>query len=70
MPIYHFAVHNSRVHPDPEGMELPADEAAHQEALRIIRDLKRNNEGRWIGWTIEVTNGAREVWQIPFIGPQ
>ena len=70
MPLYHFAVHNSHVHDDPEGSDLPDDGAARQEALKIIRDLKRNNEGMWIGWTVEVTHGARQVWLIPFIGTQ
>ena len=36
--------------------------------LQIIRDLRKNNEGKWIGWTIEITEGDRQVWQIPFIG--
>jgi hypothetical protein len=68
MPLYHFAVHNSHVHDDPEGTELPDDGAARKEALQIIRDLKRNNVGMWTGWTIEVTEGVRQVWQIPFLG--
>ena len=70
MPLYHFAVHNSHVHDDPEGTELSDDGAAHKEALRIIRELKRNNVGMWTGWTIEVTDGARHVWQIAFLGVQ
>jgi hypothetical protein len=68
MPLYHFAVHNSHLHDDPDGTELPDDGAAHKEALRIIGDLKRNNVGIWTGWTIEVTDGGRRVWQIPFLG--
>jgi hypothetical protein len=70
MTLYHFAVRNSHVHDDPEGTELPNDGAAHEEALQIIRDLKRNNEGMWIGWTVEVTDGVRQVWLIPYIGAQ
>jgi hypothetical protein len=31
----------------------------------IVRDLKKNNEPKWKGWTIEVKEGDREVWQIP-----
>jgi hypothetical protein len=68
MPLYHFAVHNSHLHDDPEGTVLADDGAAREEALQVIQDLKRNNEGKWIGWTIEVTDGDRQVWQIPFIG--
>jgi hypothetical protein len=70
MPLYHFAVHNSHVHDDPEGTELADDGAAREEALQIIRDLKRNNEGNWIGWTIAVRDGDRQVWRIAFIGAQ
>jgi hypothetical protein len=70
IPLYHFAVHNSHVHDEPEGTELPDDEAARQWGLEVIRDLKKNNESMWKGWTIEVTDGDRQVWQIPFIGEE
>ena len=69
MPRYRFIVHNSHRHDDPEETELPDDEAARVEARQIIRELKQNNdEGRWKGWTIEVMEGDRQAWQIPFIG--
>jgi uncharacterized protein DUF6894 len=70
MPLYHFAVHSSHLHDDPEGTELPDDEAARQWGLQVIRDLKRNNKTGWNGCTIEVTDGDRQVWQLPFIGTQ
>jgi len=68
MPLYRFAVHNSHAYDDldSDGAELADDEAARQEALLIIRDLNRNNEPKWKGWTIEVKEGDRRVWQIPF----
>jgi hypothetical protein len=66
MPIFRFAVHNGHWHDDPEGTELPDDAAARDEALKIIREVTRNNEQVWTGWTIEVTEGDRRVWQIPF----
>jgi hypothetical protein len=68
MPLYRFAVHNSHRHDDPEGTELFDDGAARDEALKIIRDMTRNNEPSWKGWSIEVTEGGRRVWQIPFTG--
>ena len=49
---------------------MPDDGAAHEDALQIIQDLKWNNDGMWIGWTVEVTEGVRQVWLIPFIGAQ
>jgi len=70
MALYRFAVRNSHWHDDPEGTELPDDEAAREMALQVIRDLKRNNETGWKGWMIEVTDGDRRVWQIPFIGAE
>jgi hypothetical protein len=67
MPLYHFAVHKSHLHDDPDGTELADDAAAREMALQVIRDLKRNNETVWKGRTIEVTEGDRQVWQIPFV---
>jgi hypothetical protein len=66
MPLYRFAVRNSHWHDDPGGTELPDDEAAPEEALQVIHDLKKNNVSGWKGWTIEVTDSDRQVWQIPF----
>jgi hypothetical protein len=66
MPLYRFAVRNSHEYDDPDGTELADDEAARQEALLIIHDLTKNNEPKWKGWTIEVKEGDRQVWQIPF----
>jgi hypothetical protein len=66
MTLYRFAVHNSHWQDDPEGTELPDDGAAREEAMQVIRDLKKNNETGWSGWTIEVKDGDRQVWQIPF----
>jgi hypothetical protein len=70
MPLYRFAVHNSHWHDDSEGTELPDDGAAREAALQVIRDLKKNDQTRWNGWTIKVTQGDRQVWQIPFIEGQ
>jgi hypothetical protein len=70
MPLYRFAVHNSHWRDDPEGTELADDETAREAALQVIRDLKKNDETRWKGSTIKVTQGDRQVWQIPFIDAQ
>jgi len=71
MPLYSFAVHNSHRRIESEASELlPDDGAARGEAVGIIRDLKKNNAALWRnGWTIEVvTEGNRQVFQIPFLG--
>jgi len=67
MHLYHFTIHNDccRYAPD-EGTELSDDAAARQEAVKVIRDFKKNNENGWKGWTMEVIEGDRRVWQIPF----
>jgi hypothetical protein len=67
LPLYRFAVHSSHRYDVPEGTELPDDEAAREEALQVIRDLKKNNETGWKGCTITVADGDRQVWRIPFI---
>jgi hypothetical protein len=67
MPLYRFAVHNSHLHDDPDGTELADDAAAREMALQVIRDLKKNNVTGWKGWTIDVSQGDRQVWQIAFI---
>jgi hypothetical protein len=71
MPYYRFAVYNGRRLDDPGAAEfLPDDEAAREEALQIIQDLEKNDQVRWKGWTIEVTEGDRQVWQISFSGAE
>jgi hypothetical protein len=67
MPLYQFALHNGHRLDDQEAAEfLPDDKAALEQALQIIHDLKKNNVSGWKGWTIEVTEGDRQVCQIPF----
>jgi hypothetical protein len=70
MTLYHFVIHNSHSHDDPEGTELLDHVAARVVALQVIRDLKKNNEAKWIGWTMEVRDGDHQVWQIPFAGAE
>ena len=71
MPLYRFALHNGHRLDDEEAAEFLADdEAAREEALQIIRDLKKGNASGWKGWRVEVTDGDRPVWQIPFIGAE
>jgi hypothetical protein len=63
MPLYSFAVHNSHRRIESEASELlPDDGAALEEAVGIVRDLKKNNAALWRnGWTIEVTEGDHRV---------
>jgi hypothetical protein len=71
MPLYRFGLHNGHCLDDEESTELlPDDEAAREEALQNIRDLKKSDISGWKGWRVEVTDGDRQVWQIPFIGAE
>jgi hypothetical protein len=68
MPLYSFSLRGGHRPDDFEATEiLPDDEAAREEALQIIRDLKKNNRTAWNGWRVDVTDGDRQVWQIAFI---
>jgi Domain of unknown function (DUF6894) len=71
MPLYYFAVLNSDRHDDPDGTELPDDAAARTYAMKVIRELQHGEGHNWRGWTMEVTQGQRLVWQTPFeaVGP-
>ena len=65
MPRYHFAVLNtSSRQEDQEGTVLPDDAAAREYAIRVIGELRRGDN--WKGWLLEVTQGERLVWQLPF----
>jgi hypothetical protein len=66
MPRYHFAVKDAARYDDPDGTELPDDAAARDYAIRIIREVQHGEEHNWTGWTMEVRQGQRIVWQIPF----
>ena len=67
MTLYRFAVRNSHQGDVLEvGSELADDEAARQETLLIIHDLTKSNGPKLKDWTMEVKEGDRRVWQIPF----
>jgi hypothetical protein len=48
------------------GVELPGDAAAWDFAAKVMRGLLESLEEDWTGWTMEVTEGGRSVWRIPF----
>ena len=66
MPRYHFAVKDAARYDDPDGTEMPDDATARDYAIRIIREVQHGEEHNWTGWTMEVRQGHRIVWQIPF----
>ena len=66
MSRYHFAVKDAARYEDPDGMELPDDAAVRDYAIRVIREVQHGEDHNWTGWTMEVRQGQRIVWQIPF----
>jgi hypothetical protein len=69
MPLYCFSLRDGHRLDDREATELlPDDKAAREEAFQIIYELKKNNLTAWNGWRVEVTEGDRRVWEIPFMG--
>jgi hypothetical protein len=52
MPLYSFSLRDCHRLDDFEATELLP---------------KKNNLTAWNGWRVEVTDGDRQVWQIPFI---
>jgi hypothetical protein len=67
MPRYSFVVFNPDTRfEDPHGTELPDDAAAQAFAVRLIRELEEEEGDAWRGWTMEVTQAERLVWQVSF----
>jgi hypothetical protein len=68
MPIYNLTAHNGSRLEDDGGVELPNDAAARAYTLQVVRQLKWNNGDRWNHWKMEVSEGDRQVFDIPFDG--
>jgi hypothetical protein len=67
MPLYHFVVREPDfTHDDPEGVDLPDDDAAKHEGQRIVRELKES--GYDAGDAVLVVHDERgqTVHSIPF----
>jgi hypothetical protein len=68
MPRYQFVVRHSAyadMEDNEAGTELPDDAAAREFAAKVMRGLVQQQDD-WHGWTMEVREGARRVWQLPF----
>jgi hypothetical protein len=68
MPHYVLSVRhfdNDYLVDEPQGVQLADDGAAREFALRVMRGLVIKEEN-WEGWTMEVTQGGRRVWRLPF----
>jgi hypothetical protein len=68
MPHYNFHFTDGRhVYHDDEGLDLPNDAAAREEAELIAGDLWDDpGEGDWSEWAIRVTDeSGRDITRIP-----
>ena len=69
MPRYKLVVRHSAyaaLEDGEAGTELPNDAAAREFAAKVMRGLLDQREDDWHGWTMEVREGRRRVWQLPF----
>jgi hypothetical protein len=69
MPRYLFDVchlDDDYLEDNPAGVELPDGAAARDFALKVMRGLVDSLDEDWAGWTMEVTEGGRPVWRLPF----
>jgi hypothetical protein len=63
MPTYFFHIDGERPHRDVIGEDLPHDEAAWVEALRLTRDIEGMVQPGQ-RWTLEVHDGNRVLYRV------
>jgi hypothetical protein len=66
MPRYYFIVHALETIDDPEGGEYPGDAAALAAAVKIVREIRSDEQADFRGWSVEVRADQRQVAVIPF----
>jgi hypothetical protein len=69
MPRYQLVVRHpayADLEDDEAGTVLPNDAAAREFAAKVMSGLVQQQEDDWHGWTMEVRQGGRRVWQLPF----
>jgi hypothetical protein len=70
MPRYYFHLTDGTdVLDDPDGLELPGDAAALEEAVLVAADVKTRFRPRdWTGWVVRILDDkGRQVDRIPVI---
>ena len=60
MPRYVFVLRHSRF------ANLQDDAAAREFAAKVMSGLVWQHDDNWAGWTMEVWQGGRRVWHLPF----
>jgi hypothetical protein len=70
MPRYFFHLTDgNRVRDDPDGLELPGEAAAREEAVLVAGDLKERLRPRdWTGWVVSIRDEqGNQVDSVPVI---
>jgi hypothetical protein len=73
MPRYFFHLTDGdSVLDDPDGLELPGEAAARQEAVLVAKDLKERLRPRdWTGWMVSIRDEhGNQVDNVPVISSQ
>jgi len=73
MPRYFFHLTDgNRMLDDPDGLELPGDAAAREEAALVANDLKERLRPRdWTGWVVSIRDEqGNQVDSVPVIDPR
>jgi hypothetical protein len=72
MPRYFFHLTNgNQMLDDPDGLELPGEAAAREEAVLVAGDLKDRLRPRdWTGWVVSIRDEqGNQVDSVPVIAP-
>ena len=72
MPRYFFHLTDgNRVLDDPDGLELPGEAGAREEAVLVAGDLKDRLRPRdWAGWVVSIRDEqGNHVDSVPVIAP-
>ena len=65
MPRYFFDISGGAPFSDPDGEELPHDQAAWDEALRTVRDVETTlDPDKWPRWSLEVKRDGMTIFRI------
>lgn len=70
MPRYFFHLTDgTEVLDDPDGLDLPGDAAARDEAMLVASDVKTRFKPRdWSGWFVQILDeGGRPIDRFPVI---
>jgi hypothetical protein len=72
MPHYYFHLTDGAdVLDDPDGLDLPGEAAAREEAALVAADVKTRFRPRdWNGWVVRIVDDqGRQVDSVPVIAP-